>query len=69
MGKRTPAYTAGGVEPGGATVEVNAEAPQKTKHRTAMTQLSHSQEYTGRTVKSTYHGDICTPMPTTVLFT
>lgn len=43
MGKRTPAYTAGGVETGGVTVEVSAEAPQKTKHRTAMTQLSHSQ--------------------------
>lgn len=54
------------VETGGATVEVSAEAPQKTKHRTALTQLSHSQEYTGRTVKSTDHGDICTPMPTAV---
>lgn len=58
-----------GVETGGGTVEANAEVPQKTKHRTAVTQLSHFQEYTGRTVKSTFQEDICTSTATAALFT
>lgn len=53
----------------GGAVEANAEVPQKTKHRTAMTQLSHFQEYTGRTVKSTFQEDICTSTSTAALFT
>lgn len=69
-GERTPSYTAGGGGNwGGAAVEANAEVPQKTKHQTAMTQLSHFQDYTGRTVTSLYHGDIGTSTSTTVLFT
>lgn len=70
MGERTPSYTAGGGGNwGGALWKPNAEVPQKTKHRTAVTQLSHFQEYTGRTVKSTFQEDICTSTSTAALFT